>query len=240
MEPLKPIDVRRAGMDLLAFREHSVQEMVEKLSRRFKKRRDSIANRDSNSHTFSNNAFGKKTFNSKPSDKFSGNKRSSNKLSGNKFASKKTFSNASYCDDDADCSADDDDLFPEETSAADEYNKAQLQEADLDVIVEQVQQLRGENLQSDQRYAESFLRSRVNKGQGPQRIRNEMISRGVAESLVAEVFAEAQVDWDEVIAELAQRKYRDSVANDDKERAKRVRFYLYRGFSYEHIKNLEY
>jgi len=216
MQPLKPTDVRRAAMDLLAFREHSVQELVEKLSRRFQKRRSNV----SGSNVTSGNAFGKKASKSKSHNKpCSSNKPYYGEVSG------------SY--------AGDDDLSFDETSGVDEYSQAQQQEADLDVIVEQVQQLRAENLQSDQRYGESFVRSRVNKGQGPQRIRSEMIARGLAESLVAEVLAEAQVDWDQTLAELALRKYGNTAPRDDKERAKRVRFYLYRGFNYEYVKNLE-
>jgi len=218
MQPLKPIDVRRAAMDLLAFREHSVQELLEKLSRRFKKRRR-------NSDTFGNNTFGSKA--------------SRRKSANNKSYSKSSYSNKPCFSDEFDGQAGDGELSLESSCEPDEYNQGQQQEADLDVIVEQVQQLRSENLQSDQRFAESFVRSRVNKGQGPQRIKSEMTARGVAESLATEVLAQAQVDWDEVLVELALRKYRDSAPRDDKERAKRLRFYLYRGFSFEHIKNLD-
>ncbi len=50
---------------------------------------------------------------------------------------------------------------------------------------ELVGQLAGENLVSDQRYAEAFTRSRVQRHQGPLKIRAAMRGKGVPDSIIA-------------------------------------------------------
>jgi regulatory protein len=49
------------------------------------------------------------------------------------------------------------------------------------LINEVIGELRDENLQSDARFAEVFTRSRVAKGYGVYRIRQELRQRGIAE-----------------------------------------------------------
>jgi SOS response regulatory protein OraA/RecX len=51
------------------------------------------------------------------------------------------------------------------------------------LIEEQLDTLAEENLQSDTRYAESFLRQRFNRGHGPVRIRQEMRQKGIPDSI---------------------------------------------------------
>ena len=141
---ISPLDIRRSAMDLLAFREHSMQELATKLLRKF---------------------------------------------------------------------------------------------PGCEHIDSQLQQLATENLQSDQRFAEAFVRAKINKGQGPLRISNELRQRGIASTLIELTLEQAEIDWFAVIAELSIRKYGDSAVRDEKEKAKRIRFFQYRGFSYELIKH---
>ena len=49
-----------------------------------------------------------------------------------------------------------------------------------------VDALASENLVSDERFAESFVRSRIQRHQGPVKIRAEMRTRGVPDSLIAQ------------------------------------------------------
>lgn len=177
MPIIKPVDIRRAAMDLLAFREHSIQELVTKLTRRFQK-------------------------------KYFGRSRNTRSV-----------------------------RCGEDQCYEDQCHEESLQEIDHldDLIIDQIDILADEDLQSDQRFAESFVRSRINKGQGPLRIKRELTARGVSSQIVSMSIEGAGTDWTRVIMELSNRKYGDSKVQDDREKAKRIRFFQYRGFNYEHI-----
>lgn len=99
--------------------------------------------------------------------------------------------------------------------------------------------LAAERLQSDERFAEVYLRQRSGKGHGPERIRAELRERGIDDQLISARFRQAedegQVDWFELAAITYAKKYGRQPIGDLKERAKRQRFLQYRGFTYEQI-----
>lgn len=95
--------------------------------------------------------------------------------------------------------------------------------------------LQQDNLQSDERFAEAFLSSRVSKGQGPHRVSLELQQRGVNKSLAEAVVVKSNVDWFYLAVEVMTKKYGDNPCHDFKERAKRSNFLHYRGFSSEQI-----
>lgn len=105
--------------------------------------------------------------------------------------------------------------------------------------IDQVEQvlcgLQQDNLQSDERFAEVFLSSRVRMGQGPQRISLELQQRGVNKFLAEATVAKSDVDWFKLAESVRTKKYGDNPCNDFKERAKRSNFLHYRGFSSEQI-----
>ena len=109
---------------------------------------------------------------------------------------------------------------------------------DQDLIVEQLEKLRDENLQSDQRFAEMFVRSRIGKFHGPIRIKNELRERGVAERWVSHAIREEGVDWAVLLEDLASNKYGEEPPVDARERARRMRFFQYRGFGFELIQRI--
>ncbi len=90
--------------------------------------------------------------------------------------------------------------------------------------------------QSDQRFAESYSRSRLNKGFGPVRIQYELKERGIDVS-IDRVF-EQQPDWQILLSELHSKKYGATAPADMKERAKRIRFFQHKGFTHDMIKQL--
>jgi len=96
-------------------------------------------------------------------------------------------------------------------------------------------QLAAENLQSDHRFIEAFIRSRISRGQGCTRIRLDLKSRGADSTLVNQLLDEAEVDWFELAKTTAQQKFGDNCQVDAKEKAKRIRFLQYRGFSFDQI-----
>jgi regulatory protein len=92
-----------------------------------------------------------------------------------------------------------------------------------------------ENLQSDHRFIEAFIRSRISRGQGETRIRLELKQRGANLTLVSQLIAEADVDWYELALQTATSKFGQSQPGDAKEKAKRMRFLQYRGYNFDQI-----
>ena len=102
-------------------------------------------------------------------------------------------------------------------------------------IIGEVERLKDEGLQSDQRLCESQIRSRVNRGQGPIRIRSELRQKGISEALIDQSLADIDVDWFEVIHRVKAVKYGDQPAIDMKQKGKIARFLQQRGFTFEQI-----
>ena len=93
-----------------------------------------------------------------------------------------------------------------------------------------VQELAGEGLQSDERFAESFVRSRAEKAYGPLRIRAELGERGVERALIERAFHELKVDWLAQAAKWYGRRYGDQRSADLKEKSRRQQALARRGF----------
>ncbi len=91
--------------------------------------------------------------------------------------------------------------------------------------------LAGRDLVSDERFAEAFLRSRLERGQGPLRIRAQLRERGVGAPLIDAVLKEAEVDWDRCAATARSRRFGEGPPGDREEMARQARFLRGRGFS---------
>lgn len=105
---------------------------------------------------------------------------------------------------------------------------------DESIIEEQLDRLAEENLQSDARYAESFVRQRYNRGHGPLRIRQEMRQRGIPDADIEIAMETGDYDWYSSAQSVMERKFGAEPPIDIKEKARRTRFMQYRGFSREH------
>ncbi|MFS1525985.1 regulatory protein RecX [Microbulbifer sp. 2304DJ12-6] len=105
-------------------------------------------------------------------------------------------------------------------------------DADFNALFEYLQ-IR--NYQSDRRFAEVFVRARVQRGQGPLRIRRELQQRGIMGELASSALEQVEVDWFEFAQEQLQRKYPAPISampldQRAKECARRQRYLAYRGF----------
>lgn len=109
---------------------------------------------------------------------------------------------------------------------------------DTDLISQELLKLSEEGLQSDERFAEVFLRSQLAKYRGPVRIRAEMRQRGISQTLISQSLEQSDVDWFALIETLNTRKFGDEQPQDQKARAKRQRFFQYRGFTQDHINSV--
>lgn len=90
---------------------------------------------------------------------------------------------------------------------------------------------------NDERFAGMFVRSSIGKGRGPERISRELQQKGVASTVIADALAENETDWVSLAEEILSRKFPHPV-QDYKDKAKRMRFLQYRGFSMAHIGEL--
>lgn len=101
---------------------------------------------------------------------------------------------------------------------------------DKELIEAEVQRLTDRGLQSDERFIESFIRSKVNRGYGPSRIKQDLSQKKLARELVSLIFEQLDTDWYEVAQDVYERKYKGCESDDVKEKAKRIRYLAYRGF----------
>ncbi len=106
---------------------------------------------------------------------------------------------------------------------------------DHDDIIIVIDKLTKANLQSDQRFAENYLRYRSQRGFGYQKIRQELKERGVDTELISAALAESDIDWFTLAAGVRCKRFGEQQPADYKDRAKQQRFLQYRGFTHEHI-----
>ena len=107
-----------------------------------------------------------------------------------------------------------------------------------DEIADALVELQQGGWQSDERFAEAYVRMRRSKGYGPIRIAIELNERGVDESIAASCLQGDDEGWMDILRDEYQRKYRGTEPEDYREKAKRMRFLQYRGFSPEKIRQV--
>jgi regulatory protein len=88
---------------------------------------------------------------------------------------------------------------------------------------------------SDERFAEAYIRLRQQKGFGPIRITVELNERGVSESIVNASLHENDESWQQTLQQQYLKKYKNRAITDYNDKAKRIRFLQYRGFSLDVI-----
>lgn len=90
--------------------------------------------------------------------------------------------------------------------------------------------------QSDQRCALMLARQRLGQGYGERRIRHDLHERGIDQALIEQTLGELEVDWFERARAQAVRRFGESPPVDERERARRMRHLLGRGFGYDEVK----
>ena len=113
--------------------------------------------------------------------------------------------------------------------------KLASREIDLPDIEATVTSLADEGLVSDERFAESFVASRLRRGQGPVRIRIDMKRKGVSAELIRTHVDEADEDWVALAIEVRSKRFGNSPPAVFREKARQSRFLQYRGFTTEQI-----
>ncbi|NNJ71890.1 MAG: regulatory protein RecX [Enterobacterales bacterium] len=106
-----------------------------------------------------------------------------------------------------------------------------LVDVDIDALIAEL--IKNDWL-SHHRFAQSFIRSRRNKGQGPVKITYELRQRGLQDAEFVDFINEVE-DWHDLAYEVLSRRFEAS-GNDVKAIQKQQRFLAQRGFQFEQIK----
>jgi regulatory protein len=127
-------------------------------------------------------------------------------------------------------------LARREHATAEIEHKLRYRGFDNETTAEVVDELSRRRLLSDERFAEVFIRSRADRGQGPVRLRAELRQLKLPAELIERYLKAAEVDWIALAREVRQRKFGARIAKLPAERAKQVRFLQYRGFTADQIR----
>ncbi len=90
--------------------------------------------------------------------------------------------------------------------------------------------------QSDERFAEVFTRSRLSSGYGAMRVRQELRQKGIASELVEQALEVEEADGYTQALDACRRRFGETLPNNPKEYARRMRFLVNRGFSFDEAK----
>ncbi|MGA9605772.1 MAG: recombination regulator RecX [Rouxiella badensis] len=90
----------------------------------------------------------------------------------------------------------------------------------------------------DARFADRYIAGRSRRGLGAQRIRSELMQKGVDKEVINLALENCEVDWCTQAYELATRKFGQPLPVDWKEKSKVLRYLLYRGFFQEEIQSI--
>ena len=107
-----------------------------------------------------------------------------------------------------------------------------------DKLFQEIEKLADQNLQSDERFSESYMRSRYNSGFGPSRIKYDLLTRRVAESIINNAFKELDLNWIEKLEKENFKKYGNENPKSVQELSKRIKFFIQRGFEKEMIRKI--
>ncbi|NNJ84554.1 MAG: regulatory protein RecX [Gammaproteobacteria bacterium] len=101
-----------------------------------------------------------------------------------------------------------------------------------------VSQLHQKDLVSDARFTEGFVRWRMTNGYGPIRIRHELRERGINEDMAARYLPRDEEQWLDSIAKVKHKRFGETKPADYRDRARQMRFLMYRGFTSEQIRKV--
>ena len=117
--------------------------------------------------------------------------------------------------------------------------KLTTREFEADDIEKAIIRLLEKDYLSDARFAQSTCRYRVSRGYGWRYIANELKQKGVCSTIIQQLQNNCEIDW-YLQAELAYNKRFgesrvEAPLTCQKDKAKRIRFLQYRGFSSDEI-----
>lgn len=112
---------------------------------------------------------------------------------------------------------------------------SKFEDVDVSTVYAVVDELIKLKYLSDERFAESYVRARANKGFGPVKIKIELKGKGVSNSLIQDYLKHDSGMWFDNAERQYLKKYGDASVTDYNTWTKRARFMQSRGFTMEHI-----
>ena len=89
--------------------------------------------------------------------------------------------------------------------------------------------------QSDERFTEMYIRTRLNAGDGPFKIKIALRQKGICDSLALAVIDRMGVDWLEQAQRLKERRFGETTHQTPSDLAKQQRYFRNKGYYQEHI-----
>jgi regulatory protein len=129
-------------------------------------------------------------------------------------------------------------LATREHSASELRKKLVQKGHDVREVVEVLEQLRDENLQSDERFVECFINSRRERGKGPLHIQRELQQYEINSELINAYLDVRDPVWLNRASTVREKKFGKTLPDDFKEKMRQLKFLEYRGFSHEQIRSL--
>lgn len=96
-------------------------------------------------------------------------------------------------------------------------------------------ELQASEYQSDERFAEIFVRSRLNAGDGPFKIKIALRGKGVCDSVALAVIDKLSIDWYGQAKRVREKRFGQSHPHDITEMGKQIRYLQRKGFYQDHI-----
>jgi regulatory protein len=127
-------------------------------------------------------------------------------------------------------------LAGREHSRAELARKLDERGAPGELIDEVLASLAERGLQSDERYAEALVTSRIGRGQGPVRIGRELAERGVAAVVIEAALEAVEADWRQLARATRRKRFGAEPPSEWNERVRQSRFLEYRGFNSAQIR----
>ncbi len=113
--------------------------------------------------------------------------------------------------------------------------KLQARGANSDSIDDVLNGLKQKGWQSDIRFTEQYIQSRLRRGFGPLRITGELHQRGVDDRIVKQGLEQAEIDWVVYIRAVRNKKFGSTLPTNWDDKAKQMRYLQQRGFTHEQI-----
>ena len=106
---------------------------------------------------------------------------------------------------------------------------------DLEILLDELEH---NDYLNEYRFTENFIRYRASKGQGALRIMSELINKGISKQIINKMIYESEIDWFDLAAKQLEKKFGLELVMDYKEKARRMRFLLTRGFTQEIVQEI--
>jgi regulatory protein len=116
--------------------------------------------------------------------------------------------------------------------------KLKQKEYELEDIEQVLQEFTNRNLQSDLRYAQSYVRTAYYKGKGPSFIEQSLQQHDIDSGLVKSLLKDEDYDWFEAASQVRIKRFGEPIPSDWDDIQKQKRFLQYRGFYQVHIKEV--